>query len=85
MEPYAVAIADVTADDVPEILVVRRGSAELAIYVRLGNMAYDLQGVYILALNPLALEVGHLDDDGVPDIAVAAGGANVVSVLMSFP
>jgi hypothetical protein len=85
IEPYAVALVDVTADDVPEMIVVRRGNAELAIYGRQGNQTYTLEGVYLLPLNPVAMDVGHLDDDGVPDIVVAAAGANVVSVLMSFP
>ena len=74
-----------TSDEVPELLVVRRGSAELAVYVRQPNMGYALGGVFMLPLNPLALAVGHIDGDGVPDIAIAAGGANVVAVLMSFP
>ena len=82
---YGVALADVTADEVPEIIVLRRETAEVAIYGRLGDAHYTVIGVYQVPLNPVSLEVAQLDDDGVPDIVVAAAGADAVSVLMSFP
>ncbi len=65
--------------------MVRRGSGELAVYLRQPNMGYARGGAFMLPLNPVALDVGHIDDDGVLDVVVAAAGANVVAVLMSFP
>ena len=66
-------------------IAVRLGPAELAVYSRQLNDTYDQDGLFQVALNPLAVDVGELNGDGVPDIVVAAGGADVLAVLMSYP
>lgn len=83
--PNALAVADVNADGVLEMIVVRSETDELAIYTRAGDQEYDVGGIYQLPLDPLAVVAADFNGDGVSDIAVPAGGEDVVSVMLSFP
>lgn len=80
-DPYAVALADLTGDGVPDIAAAAGGSNAVTVLVNRGGRTFGPGVAYPVATRPLAVQAGDLDGDGDADLAVAAAHAGVVEVL----
>jgi hypothetical protein len=81
----SVAVADVNGDGNPDIVVADGGLAQ--VYVLLGNGDGSFQPktpdrTFSVGPFPIRVAVGDFNRDGNPDIVVANGGGNSVSVLL---
>ncbi|MBL9103839.1 MAG: VCBS repeat-containing protein [Myxococcales bacterium] len=66
------AVADVTADDAPDLLVTALDPPSLHVFTDLGDRSFTAGPVVPLPGRPQAVWAGHLDDDGRLDIVVAS-------------
>jgi hypothetical protein len=81
--PDSVAIGDLNGDGKPDLAVGNSGSSEKSVSVLLGNGdgSFRAAGNVGLGTGPTSVAIGDLNDDGIPDLAVARR-ATVVSVLL---
>jgi hypothetical protein len=82
----AASIADLNVDGLPEIIVASAGANVLSVFANNstpGNLSFSLKVDYPLPAGsaPFKVAVADLDGDGMPDMAVANGNTNLVSVF----
>jgi hypothetical protein len=88
--PNSVAIGDIDGDGHQDVVVANRGSraqADASVSIWLGKGNGDLVATSGVAAGrePTCVALGDFNGDGQPDLAVAAGADNKVSVLMHRP
>jgi hypothetical protein len=82
--PYALEIADMNVDDLPDMVIVNRDTSEVTVLISEADDTFT-EHSYGVALNPLDLVVADFNGDTAPDIAVAGSLANAVSLVLSDP
>ena len=84
-QPLAVALADVTGDKIPDLLLVNSASNTIDVFRGLANLGFSATPFESLRLpagaNADAITVADLNKDGKLDVAVADKGIGAVSVF----
>ena len=79
--PNSVAIADLTGDGKPDLVVANYHSDTVSVLLGNGNGTFQTQQVFYTGASPLSVAVGDLTGDGRPDLVVAK--SSTVSVLLT--
>jgi hypothetical protein len=86
-QPHSVAIGDLDGDGKPDLAVSNYASGTVSVYRNtstsgsIGSGSFATKQDFATATNPGLLAIGDLDVDGKPDLIVANGLDNTVSVL----
>jgi hypothetical protein len=82
--PQSVAIGDLNKDGKPDLAVANLigGSAGLSIFLGNGDGSFGAKTDFDVGLNPSAVVMGDLNNDGNLDLAVANDGYNTVTILL---
>jgi hypothetical protein len=78
---YAVEIAEINGDGLPDVVAV--GDGEVVVLLGTGSMLFGPVTRYLAGSYTRALAIADLDNDSLDDVAVARSGRNVVSVLLN--
>ncbi|MGD0272343.1 MAG: FG-GAP-like repeat-containing protein [Gaiellaceae bacterium] len=81
--PYSVVVGDFDNNGKQDLAVANYGSSSVSVLLGAGNGAFAAASgsPITVGVHPQSLAVGDFNGDGEPDLAVANGGANGVSVL----
>ena len=82
--PRQVAIADVTGDGLPDILVLSASGGVLTVLPGLGGGRFDTGIVHIAGSDPSSFALGDVDGDGDLDAMVADLAADEVTIMRHF-
>ena len=86
LSPGAVALADLTGNGIPDLIVANSGSNNVLIYPGLGNgqfgPAINGGNGFFTGTNPVGITVANLTG-ALPDLVVADKGSNQVSILLN--
>ncbi len=81
--PYAVAVATLTGDGIPDIIVTNAGGDSVSVLLGRGNGTFlNPRRTFAVGRQPFALAVADVTGDGIPDIVTANYADNTVSVLL---
>jgi hypothetical protein len=82
--PYAVAVADLNGDKIPDLAVTNRPNGTVSILLGKGDGTFRPAQSFNANISPYYVAVGDFNGDGIPDLAVTnfAGGGSGVSVLL---
>ncbi len=84
--PYSVAIGDLNGDGKPDLAVADAGNSTVSILLGDGTGAFGPATSFAVGASPYAgpytVAMGDLNSDGKPDLAVANGSNNTVSILL---
>jgi hypothetical protein len=74
-QPFAVAAGDLDDDDIPDLAVINQGSDDLSVLLGNGDGTFGPEQRYSLApgdpdIDPWAVAIADLDNDGLQDLAV---------------
>ena len=85
-EPYAVAIGDFNNDTRLDIVVANTNAQNIGIFLGNGDGTFQTQlKMSTGSLSyPVALAVGHIDNDGRLDVAVANSGTSRVGIFFGY-
>ena len=86
--PLSVAIGDLDADGIPDLATANHGDPATpgnTVSVLLGNGdgTFGAKQDFEAGTRPISVAIGDLNDDGLPDLAVANYSSNTVSVLLN--
>jgi hypothetical protein len=85
--PFSVAIGDLDGDGKPDLAVANLNFASVSVLRNtstsggIGTGSFAARVDFATGFGPRSVAIGDLDGDGQPDLAVANGGSNTVSVL----
>ncbi len=82
--PRTVAIADLTGDGIPDLIVANYNDDTISVLMGKGDGTFLPQEVFAVGEKPYAIAVADLTGDGRPDIIVADAAGDAVSVLMNL-
>jgi hypothetical protein len=82
--PAAVAVGDFNNDQIPDLVVANRGSADVSVLFGDGNGTFRSGGNSNAGSDPVAVAVADFNKDGNLDVVVANGGSSgsTVSILL---
>jgi hypothetical protein len=83
-DPFSLAIGDLNADGVSDIVVANAGyqSESISILIGDGNGSFYFEGDYLVGSQPRAVGIGDVLNDGVADVVVANYFSDDVTVLL---
>jgi len=81
-KPDSLAVADVTGDGIPDVIVADGGTSTINVLRGLGNGFFQAFTTITTGQSPRAIAVGDFNRDGKLDLAVANFGSDTVSVLL---
>ena len=81
--PLAVAVAELTHDERPDVVVLNAGENTLQVIVNLGQDAFATSPLlkFQTGEQPVALAAGDLNADGAADLVVVHRSASMLTVL----
>ena len=82
LAPGPVAIADMNADGIPDLIVTNTGGNDVFVYLGLGNGQFAAPQRFFTGTTPVGLTVADLTGNGLPDLVVANSGSNDVTILL---
>lgn len=84
--PVALAAGDVIGDGNIDLVVANSGSNDVSVLPGLDGGTFNDAGTnnYNAGTTPIAVAIAEMNDGGMPDIVVANGGSNDVSVLFNI-
>ncbi len=82
--PSALAVADITGDGEPDLIVANQGAASLSILRGLGNGFFQPLITEDTGISPHAIAVGDFNQDGRLDLAVANFASNNVDIFLGY-
>ncbi len=81
-QPYFVASAALRGAGHPlDLVTANEGGSTISVLLGNGDGSFQAPVTYTVGSNPIAVAIGDLTGDGIPDIAVANYGSATVSVL----
>jgi hypothetical protein len=86
-QPTAVAVADLNADRILDLVVANGGAQSVSVLLGnglngLGDGSFGSKTDFAVGGQPEALAIGDFNADRIPDLAVANAGAATVSILL---
>ena len=85
--PQSMSIGDLDGDGVPDLAVANGGSfadmGDVSVLLGAGDGTFAAQQRFDAGDSPQSVSIGDLDGDGAPDLAVANGNSDDVSVLLN--
>jgi hypothetical protein len=81
--PISVAVADVSGDGTPDLVVANANTNTVSMLVGNGDGTFQAKVDYVTGLFPRSVAVADVSGDGKPDLVVANERANTVSVLLA--
>jgi hypothetical protein len=81
IEPFSVAIGDLSGDGKPDLAVANAGANTVSVLIGGGNGAFATKVDYVTGSYPYSVAMGDLNGDGASDLVVASY-FNLVSVLL---
>jgi hypothetical protein len=82
-QPNAVAIGDMTGDNLPDMLATNRNGGTLSLYYGDGQGGYLLRQDISVGINPADVALGDLDSDGDLDFVTANFTSGTLSVRLN--
>lgn len=81
--PSSIAIADLNGDEHPDVIVTNAVTNDIAVFAATGSNGYSLLSplYYPVGVAPAAVAVGDLNGDALPDLVVANGAQNTLTIL----
>jgi hypothetical protein len=82
--PFSVSIGDIDGDGKPDLAVANAGSSTVSVLLNTstsGTVHFAAKVDFTTGAYPESISIGDIDGDGKPDLAVANGGSNTVSVI----
>jgi len=79
--PVGVIVADVTADNIPDVIALNRGSGTLSTFVGLSTAGYNTPRQSLTGANPVSLSLMNFNSDGRIDVVVANAGVGAIGSL----
>lgn len=86
--PYSLTLLDMNGDDILDVVTINGASGDLSALVGDGSGGFVSHFRYDTGAAggaPSYMAVGHIDDDGIPDIALTRPKNNSISILYSDP
>jgi Ca2+-binding RTX toxin-like protein len=80
--PDAVAVADLTDNDIADLVVANYNSNEVSVFLGNGDGTFQAPVTFPVSCGPTAILVGDFNNDGIPDIATLSASTGEVSVLI---
>ena len=77
--PKSVAVADVSGDGLPDLVVANYGSNSVSVLLGNGNGTFQTAHNFTTGTQPIAVAVTDVNNDGHPDLLVANSGGNTVA------
>lgn len=83
--PIAVSVVDVNGDNRPDIVVANSGTANVGVFLNVGNGTFLNQTTYSTGISssPRGVTTVDVNGDGKPDIVVSNSGTSNVGVLLN--
>ena len=81
-EPYAVALADVNGDGIPDLVVANENSNTVSMLMGNGNGTFQAQLTFATGNEPCSVAIGDLHGNSIPDLVVANRTDGTLSVLL---
>ena len=86
-QPYSVAVGDLDGDGKPDLAVANYGSNTVSVYRNLSSSGSIVSGSFAAKVDfatgttPSSVDLGDLDGDGKPELAVANLASSTISVI----
>lgn len=84
LKPVAISIGDINGDGKPDLAVANNGNNTASILRNTstaGMISFAVKVDFASGFKPVSINIGDIDGDGKPDVAVANNGSNTVSIL----
>ncbi len=80
--PRSVAVADLNADGLPDLVVANEASNNVSVFLGRGTGGYVTKTNFLAGISPRSVAVGDVNGDGKPDLITANFSSDTVSVLL---
>ncbi len=83
-DPYSINIGDIDGDGKPDIAIGNTNSNSISVYKNtstLGSISFVTKNDFPTGTNPYSANIGDIDGDGKPDLAVSNFNSNTFSII----